>query len=423
MRERQCIRNKLPASIDSCCDFDAIEEKRYKDSWAIPPIVQQCTLPEETQSKFEPTRDWEESKYKPFRRERGDLQSLSAQRALNRYMPYLSLYEQKEILTYPTVYCVGSYARKLDLFNDKEGNYRLVAQDHLAYRYEILYRLGQGSFGQVVKCKDTKTGQLVAIKILKKECSGTAEIEVLETLMQKDLFRLYGIVQLVDHFVFRNHTCIVFECFGPDLFQTLKRNHFQGFPMGVVKQISYQLVKSVHFLAKHGVIHCDLKPENILLVHSEKSKIRLIDFGTACFDQKTVFTYIQSRFYRAPEVIVGSPYGLPIDIWSTGCVIAELLIGRPLFPGKDNMDQMARLVQILGPPPPVISVYSKYSHRFFDSQGRPLNQKKHKSLEHVLFGNKKPDVLFMDFLLRCLAWDPNKRITSSQALSHPWLNL
>jgi dual specificity tyrosine-phosphorylation-regulated kinase 2/3/4 len=98
------------------------------------------------------------------------------------------------------------------------------------------------------------------------------------------------------------------------------------------------------------VIHCDLKPENILLRQPDRSGIRVIDYGSSCFVNQKVYTYIQSRFYRAPEVILGMDYGLAIDMWSTGCILAELYTGRPLFPGENEQDQLACIMQLIGVP-------------------------------------------------------------------------
>lgn len=103
-------------------------------------------------------------------------------------------------------------------------------------------------------------------------------------------------------------------------------------------------------LSDHNVIHCDLKPENILLKQPDRSGIRVIDYGSSCYANEKVYTYIQSRFYRAPEVILGLDYGLPIDMWSTGCILAELYTGKPLFPGENEPDQLACIMQLLGVP-------------------------------------------------------------------------
>jgi dual specificity tyrosine-phosphorylation-regulated kinase 1 len=100
-----------------------------------------------------------------------------------------------------------------------------------------------------------------------------------------------------------------------------------------------------------NVIHCDLKPENILLVHPKHSNIKIIDFGSSCLSQKQLYQYIQSRFYRSPEVLLGKKYTCAIDMWSLGCIMVEMHTGEPLFGGADQHDQLRRITNVLGMPP------------------------------------------------------------------------
>lgn len=94
------------------------------------------------------------------------------------------------------------------------------------------------------------------------------------------------------------------------------------------------------------IIHCDLKPENILLRHPKRSGVKIIDFGSSCKSDKRMFSYIQSRFYRAPEVMLGLPYSAAIDIWSLGCILVEMHTGEPLFSGSDQVDQMQKIIEV-----------------------------------------------------------------------------
>ena len=128
---------------------------------------------------------------------------------------------------------------------------------------------------------------------------------------------------------------------------------FKGASLTLIRKFSRQILKSLAFLARPDVdiIHCDLKPENILLRHPRRSAIKLIDFGSSCYADKRMYTYIQSRFYRSPEVLLGLTYDQKIDIWSLGCVLVEMHTGEPLFGGSDQCDQMCRIVDILGMPP------------------------------------------------------------------------
>lgn len=112
------------------------------------------------------------------------------------------------------------------------------------------------------------------------------------------------------------------------LYEILKAQNFRGMNLTDIRKIAYQLLKSLEFLKKHSIIHCDFKPENILLKKkSNKGEVKIIDFGSACFEDEKLYSYIQSRFYRAPEVLLGSGYSTSIDIWSLGCILAELYNG------------------------------------------------------------------------------------------------
>jgi dual specificity tyrosine-phosphorylation-regulated kinase 2/3/4 len=139
-------------------------------------------------------------------------------------------------------------------------------------------------------------------------------------------------------------------------------------------RFAYQILTSLKLLSEHNVIHCDLKPENILLKQPDRSGIRVIDYGSSCYVNEKVYTYIQSRFYRAPEVILGLDYGLPIDMWSTGCILAELYTGRPLFPGENEPDQLACIMQLIGVPDKEYLERCTRKKQFFGKLFVSLNQ-------------------------------------------------
>jgi serine/threonine protein kinase len=120
--------------------------------------------------------------------------------------------------------------------------------------------------------------------------------------------------------------------------------------MKSIRHIAVQILNTLKLLKSYSIIHCDLKPENILIEDREKLTVKLIDFGSGCFEREQIYTYIQSRFYRAPEIMLGIPYTTAIDIWSFGCILAELFIGFPLFPGRAEPDQITLLVEALGLP-------------------------------------------------------------------------
>jgi len=223
--------------------------------------------------------------------------------------------------------------------------------------YEILDWLGQGTFGQVIKvqCKE-EPSQMLALKIIKNKpayfTQAHMEVRVLRILnREQDPEDKYNIIRMKDSFVFRKHLCVVFELLSMNLYDVLRQNNFRGVTMTSIRQVSEQLLEALRCLRRARIIHCDLKPENVMISSLTPLRIKLIDFGSACSDAGTLYTYIQSRFYRSPEVLLGLPYTGAIDMWSLGCIAAELYLGLPIFPGTSEYDQVARIVRVLGLPP------------------------------------------------------------------------
>ncbi|RVE56489.1 hypothetical protein OJAV_G00221650 [Oryzias javanicus] len=237
---------------------------------------------------------------------------------------------------------------------------------------------------------------------------------------------------------------MTFELLSMNLYELIKKNKFQGFSLPLVRKFAHSILQCLDALHKNRIIHCDLKPENILLKQQGRSGIKVIDFGSSCFEHQRVYTYIQSRFYRAPEVILGARYGMPIDMWSLGCILAELLTGYPLLPGEDEADQLACIIELLGMPSQKILDASKRAKNFVSSKGYPryCTVTTLSDGSTVLNGGRSrrgkvrgppaskvwstalkgcDDPLFLDFLKQCLEWDPAHRMTPSQALRHAWL--
>ncbi len=142
--------------------------------------------------------------------------------------------------------------------------------------------------------------------------------------------------------------------------------------MGLIRRFAVQVLHTLVFLRKHRIIHCDLKPENILLKNPNKSGIKVIDFGSSCFEDERVYTYIQSRFYRAPEIMLGIPYTEAIDMWSLGCILAELWTGFPLFPGENEEEQFMMIMEVRNVPPKDLLETATRREVFFGSNGNPL---------------------------------------------------
>jgi len=235
--------------------------------------------------------------------------------------------------------------------------------------YELLERLGQGTFGQVLKC-GLKEGGAVALKIIKNKPAyfhqALLEVHILQTLNSKyDPEDQKRIVRMVDFFVYRKHLCIAFELLSVNMYDVLKQNSFRGVSMTLIRVLTDQILKAMKCLREAHVIHCDLKPENVLLSNMQHTHIKLIDFGSACFENHTVYPYIQSRFYRSPEVLLGLPYTGAIDMWSLGCICAELFLGLPIFPGHSEYDQVCRIVEVLGVPPISMLEAGKHRSKFF----------------------------------------------------------
>ena len=184
------------------------------------------------------------------------------------------------------------------------------------------------------------------------------------------------IVRLLDAFPHAGHLCLVFELLSLNLYELVKRNRFRGLSLALLRVLVSQVLAALAVLGAHGVVHCDVKPENILLKSLDAGDVKLIDYGSACFEARKpggsvaggsggAAAYIQSRFYRAPEVLLGAPYGPPIDVWSLGCVAAELFLGLPIFPGASEYDQMARIVAGVGTPPARLIEAGVAGRRFF----------------------------------------------------------
>ena len=331
-------------------------------------------------------------------------------------------------------------------FNDREGYYSFKKGYHLNYRYEIIGLLGKGTFGEAVQCYDHKNKEVVCIKIINArkdfQTQAMVEIKILTSITLNDSDNESGNVKFYQYFNFRSHICLVFELLGQNLFERLQLNNFFGLDLSLIKCYTTELLFSLMFLRKLKIIHCDLKPENILLVPKSKEKIKIIDFGSSCFEYEITYTYIQSRFYRAPEVILDLGYGYEIDIWSMGCILCELYTGNPIFPGCDEMEQINYIMKCLGPPDDAFKDSSFKARFFFDSEINPNyeefeNQKKFskKEVKNLLkryfnsYNNEgyspreeKPEFInFIDFISRCLEWDPKKRITPEEGLMHPFI--
>lgn len=349
-----------------------------------------------------------------------------------------------------------------------EGDYQLVQHEILcsvSCSYEVLEFLGRGTFGQVAKCWKRGTNEIVAIKILKNHPSyarqGQIEVGILNRLSAENADE-YNFVRSYECFQHKGHTCLVFEMLEQNLYDFLKHSKFSPLPLRHIRPILQQVATALMKLKSLGLIHADLKPENIMLVDPLRQpyKVKVIDFGSASHVSKAVCsTYLQSRYYRAPEIILGLPFCEAIDMWSLGCVIAELFLGWPLYPGASEYDQIRYISQTQGLPAEYLLSAGTKTSRFFNrgpDSSYPLWRLKTPSEHEMEMGIKSKearkyifnclddmmqvnlsshlegtDMLaekadrreFIDLLKRMLRLDADKRITPTKTLGHPFVTM
>lgn len=343
------------------------------------------------------------------------------------YLESLSSIEIKEIGKYQEIYFLGEKAAKIEKYTDSEGRYKGEIGDQLGFRYEILEKIGKGAFSNVYKCFDHKRDLLVAVKVIRNiqaiRQQADIEIENLEKIGESDPDDSKSIVKMRQVFDFRGHICISFELLSQSLYQFLLFKSFNGLSKNLIKRIAVQVLIGLRHIHKLGFIHCDLKPENILLKNPNKSSIKIIDFGSASYKCISPCAYIQSRYYRAPEVILGGIYNEKIDIWSFACILYELYSGRPLFAGESEKDQIWRIVQVLGKPPDEVLCMWKRKNEFFfeeewkDSRGNVVRP------GEIKLSCLVDDLEFCDFLKKCLEYDIEARVSADEALKHPWITV
>ncbi|KAM4676185.1 homeodomain-interacting protein kinase 2 isoform 1-T1 [Discoglossus pictus] len=352
--------------------------------------------------------------------------------------------------------------------SNSEGDYQLVQHEVLCSMtntYEVLEFLGRGTFGQVVKCWKRGTNEIVAIKILKNHPSyarqGQIEVSILARLSTESADD-YNFVRAYECFQHKNHTCLVFEMLEQNLYDFLKQNKFSPLPLKYIRPVLQQVGTALMKLKSLGLIHADLKPENIMLVDPSRQpyRVKVIDFGSASHVSKAVCsTYLQSRYYRAPEIILGLPFCEAIDMWSLGCVIAELFLGWPLYPGASEYDQIRYISQTQGLPAEYLLSSGTKTTRFFNRDGDspyPLWRLKIPDDHETETGIKSKearkyifnclddmaqvnmasdlegsDMLvekadrreFIDLLKKMLTIDADKRITPIETLNHPFVTM
>lgn len=320
---------------------------------------------------------------------------------------------------------------------EEHKDYPIRMYDIIAGRYQILEYLGSAAFSRAVQCVDLKTGQLVCIKIIRNNKDffdqGLDEIKLLHYIHAAGNPDENCVLQLYDYFYHKEHLFLVCELLRDNLYEFSKYNRESGdelyFNLPRLQKITRQILIALRYIHHLNLIHCDLKPENILIKSYSRCEVKVIDFGSSCFITDHLSSYVQSRCYRAPEVVLGLPYSELIDMWSLGAILAELYCGRVLFHNDSLSTMMARIVAICGSFPTHMLRRARYANRFFTREGVLYEKSKQSGHIYYLYPKRTrlhhrigtKDTHFNSFLSALLQLDPSKRPTAEQALQHPFL--
>ncbi|KAI0176407.1 kinase-like protein [Hypoxylon sp. FL1284] len=338
---------------------------------------------------------------------------------------------------------------------DKDGYYKIRIGEIMDGRYQVQTTLGKGMFSGVVRAVDITNKKLVAIKMMRNNDAlrkgGFTEIAILQKLNDADPESRKHIVKFERYFEHKGHLCLAFENLSLNLREVLRKfGNNIGINLSATRAYAHQIFVALAHLRKCSIIHADLKPDNIL-VNENRNILKICDLGTA-IDRSDAATanneitpYLISRFYRAPEIILGMPYDYAVDMWSIGCTLYELYTGKILFAGDSNNQMLKAIMEIRGKFSTKLYKRGQLSHMHFDELGNFVSLERDKALGKTTIRTLavvKPtrdlrtrlmaasggmnDVEsrdlnhFVDLLERCLALNPDKRITPSEALKHPF---
>jgi len=283
-------------------------------------------------------------------------------------------------------------------------------------RYKVVKQLGDGTYGEVLKASNRQTGEVVAIKRMKRkyyswdECMALQEVKSLRKMKHPNIVKLKEVIREQDILYF------VFEFLDQNLYEVSKgRQKF--FPENTVRNYMFQVLQGLGYMHKHGYFHRDIKPENIL-VSGDVAKVADFGLAKAVKARPPHTDYVSTRWYRAPEVLLRSPnYNAPIDIWAVGCMMAELVMLRPLFPGASESDELHRITAVLGTPTPEtwkdgLRQAASINYRFPKLPPCPLQR---------LMPHASADALkvMQDMML----WDPSKRPTCGGSIQYPFFRV
>ncbi|KAI7859809.1 kinase-like domain-containing protein [Circinella umbellata] len=340
----------------------------------------------------------------------------------------------------------------LDNWDDSEGYYNVRLGEVLDNRYQTLSNLGRGVFSAVVKAKDVQTNEEVAIKIIRNNetmyKAGIKELGFLKKLMETDPDNKKHVIRLLRHFEYRNHLCLVFESLSMNLRDVLKKfGKDVGINIKAVRVYAQQLFLSLSLLKRCNILHADIKPDNVLVSES-KNILKLCDLGSASDASDNEITpYLVSRFYRAPEIIMGISYDYAIDVWSAACTLYEMFTGKILFPGRSNNQMLKHMMEVKGRFSNKMVRKGQFMSQHFDEDNnfisveidrlsnkefvkkmtivKPTRDIKSRIMAASSSGVTEEEgrlvLAFIDFLEKCLMLSPDKRLTPKEALAHPFI--
>ena len=343
-----------------------------------------------------------------------------------------------------------------DNWDDADGYYRITLGERIGEngRYQVFANLGRGMFSSVVKARDTvQGGRELAIKIIRSQetmyKAGVKEIAVLTKLAEMDPEDKRHVIRLLGQFEHRNHLCMVFESLSMNLREVIKRfGKDVGLNLRAVRAYAHQMFLSLSLMRKAEVMHADIKPDNIL-VNESKTVLKVCDLGSASdLTEMEITPYLVSRFYRAPEIILGLPYDCALDMWSIGCTLYEVYSGKILFPGKTNNHMLLLMQELKGKFSSKQIRKGRFARMHFDEQNHFMSREKDKStgaevmrkvttfnaadlrarmlptnaVKTMTTADFRLTTSFVDLLNRILDLDPARRLTPNQALQHPFFS-
>ena len=343
-------------------------------------------------------------------------------------------------------------ATMMDDWDDAEGYYNTILGELVQNRYHVTQNIGRGMFSSVVRATDNSNGNSVAIKIVRNNevmrKAGIKEIDILKDISTNDPDDKKHLIRLYTSFDHKGHLCMVFENLSMNLREVLKKfGRDVGINIKAIRAYAQQLFLGLSLLKKCQYLHADLKPDN-MLVNESRNVVKICDLGSASpISENGTAPYLVSRFYRAPEIILGIPYDYAIDVWSVGCTLFELYTGKILFTGRNNNGMLRTIMECRGKFSHKLLRKGTFTYEYFDDllnfqsqefdkltgrtvmktievKAKPLRDLRSRLMpkgKRLDEQERKEVELFMDLLDKCLDLRPDKRITPTECLKHPFI--